>query len=610
MACLIHLAIEAKPLLWLLKEANNLSVFLQRKYFSGKTFVYVQYEPTIGGLSGKKLKSYPGLKKLIVVAAVGTISVIFLAHHFRRRRGKKKNTTPTREPYQLLLDCTRTAALEKDSSCSSSKQNLTLSLNSMKERNSQLHVNGGLYNKFSGSTQSLASIRSSCHSCACGNSSSWDIAEKEEMKHINVPVTTPENLYLMGMELFEEALRRWEQALTFRNRQVEDETSCSSIRLGAGDAIAEENVEDIISAEFIHKLEALLQRAYRLQEEFEASTESMANDNDKATDVTVMDNGGDFGVRDTLSIASTDSFASAAELSERRDIHEVNGLQSFYHCHCPLYEEAMILAEEGKIHCRALRTEMLECGGDSDFLGKLHCIRQAFQLIISKTDNRKYLIEAGRKVLSALIAQAKKNHKKFENTYNEMIHFLERPESWSIVEMELHARGVKNMNFYDIFLDFIVMDSLEDLENPPLSIQNVVKNRWLNSSFKETAVTSSCWSVLKQKKQQIKVLDGFFAHFYAVCEHISPVLAWGFLGPKNTNLHELCCCYKERLLHFLKDIFDLERVCYTNVENLAEDILQCLHQQMELLETCLAKDFAKPSSTQSCVYQAPKPFRA
>lgn len=44
------------------------------------------------------------------------------------------------------------------------------------------------------------------------------------------------------MELFEEALRRWEQALTFRNRQAEDE-ACGSIKLGAGDAIAEESVD-------------------------------------------------------------------------------------------------------------------------------------------------------------------------------------------------------------------------------------------------------------------------------------------------------------------------------------------------------------------------------
>lgn len=42
-------------------------------------------------------------------------------------------------------------------------------------------------------------------------------------------------------------------------------------------------LQDIISAEFIHKLESLLQRAYRLQEEFEATLgtsdpASLAND--------------------------------------------------------------------------------------------------------------------------------------------------------------------------------------------------------------------------------------------------------------------------------------------------------------------------------------------
>ena len=98
---------------------------------------------------------------------------------------------------------------------------------------------------------------------------------------------------------------------------------------------------------------------------------------------------------------------------------------------------------------------------------------------------------------------------------------------------------VKHLNFYDIVLDFILMDSFEDLENPPVSIQNVVNNRWLNNSFKETvslagepplrddsccacpfrrfhsrwpclapqAVASSCWSVLKQKRQHMKVQD-------------------------------------------------------------------------------------------------------
>lgn len=40
-----------------------------------------------------------------------------------------------------------------------------------------------------------------------------------------------------------------------------------------------------------------------------------------------------------------------------------------------------------------------------------------------------------------------------------------------------------------------------------------------------------------------KVPDGFGAHFYTVCEYISPVLAWGFLGPKG-SLHDFCCVFK------------------------------------------------------------------
>lgn len=45
------------------------------------------------------------------------------------------------------------------------------------------------------------------------------------------------------MDLFEEALRRWEEALTFRSRQAEDDVNCASVKTGAGDAIAEHSME-------------------------------------------------------------------------------------------------------------------------------------------------------------------------------------------------------------------------------------------------------------------------------------------------------------------------------------------------------------------------------
>ena len=42
------------------------------------------------------------------------------------------------------------------------------------------------------------------------------------------------------------------------------------------------------------------------------------------------------------------------------------------------------------------------------------------------------------------------------------------------------------MTFFDIVLDFIMMDAFDDLANPPSSVITVVQNRWLTNGFKET----------------------------------------------------------------------------------------------------------------------------
>ncbi|XP_042626732.1 mitoguardin 1 [Cyprinus carpio] len=531
-----------------------------------------------------------GTKKLFAATAFGAISLIYLARRFRRRKGKKKAGSPVeQETFEFL----NTVPLKKDFECQS------LPLNSKNCYSCNVLSSGSMHSKLSGSLLSLASVRSrhSSSSSTCANGSScWDGAgdDNDVCNMLNIPVTTPENLYLMGMELFEEALRRWEQALTFRSRQAEDEENCASVKLGAGDAIAEESMEDIISVDFIRKLESLLQRAYRLQEEFEGAlgmTDPSTHPiSDKHMDLSVREDLEDTCLRDSISIASTDSFVSAAELSEHREMRSVHALESL--CHHPFYEDALQMAEEGKISCRVLRTEMLECLGDTDFLAKLHCIRQVCQVILCERATRAFLADTGKKILSSIIVKARKSPKRFEEVFEEMICFLEQTDHWENTEMELSAKGVKDLNFYDIVLDFILMDSFEDLENPPVSIQNVVNNRWLNNSFKETAVASSCWSVLKQKRQHMKVQDGFIAHFYAVCEHISPVLAWGFLGPKS-SLHDFCCCFKEQVLFFMKDIFDLDKVRYCSLDTLAEDILHLLHQRSELLLAYLGTDMIR-----------------
>ncbi|XP_038147863.1 mitoguardin 1 isoform X1 [Cyprinodon tularosa] len=533
-----------------------------------------------------------GTKKLVAATTLGTISLLFLARRFKRRKGKKKGQWD-----QAAFELVSPAAAENDNT----SQDISVSFNSKNgsSAGSGLVLTTRDYSKLSGSMTSLASVKSvnSSSSSTCANESiSWEGGRDADVcSVVNLSVTTPENLYLMGMDLFEEALQHWEEALTFRSRQGDEDTICTSVKTGAGDAIAEQSMEDVISAEFILRLKSLLQRAYRLQEEFEgvlgmSEPSSHSSSQDQMADLLAREDLDDVCLRDSLSIASNDSFVSAAEMSEHRDLRSTFPLG-----HHPFYEEALQMAEEGKISCRVLRTEILECLGDLDFLAKLHCVRQACELILSDRSTRTFLADTGKKILSSIIVKAQKSPKRFEEVFEELIFFLEQTDHWEDTELELASRGVRHLNFYDVVLDFILMDSFEDLENPPISIQNVINNHWLNSSFKETAVASSCWSVLKQKRQHLKVSNGFIAHFYTVCEQISPVLAWGFLGPKS-SLHEFCCFFKDQVLHFLKDVFDLDKVRYSSVETLAEDMLHLLHRRSELLLAYLGADALRPLS--------------
>ena len=45
---------------------------------------------------------------------------------------------------------------------------------------------------------------------------------------------------------------------------------------------------------------------------------------------------------------------------------------------------------------------------------------------------------------------------------------------------------VKDMSFYDVLLDFVLLDAFDDLETPPYSVATAVQNRWLSARIKET----------------------------------------------------------------------------------------------------------------------------
>ena len=44
------------------------------------------------------------------------------------------------------------------------------------------------------------------------------------------------------------------------------------------------------------------------------------------------------------------------------------------------------------------------------------------------------------------------------------------------------------MTFYDIVLDFLLMDAFDDLANPPGPVLSIMQNKWLASSLKESVI--------------------------------------------------------------------------------------------------------------------------
>ncbi|XP_051492204.1 mitoguardin 2 isoform X2 [Apus apus] len=538
-------------------------------------FVYT----TFGQSVFSQLRLSPGLRKVLFATAVGTVALALAAHQLKRRRRRKKQIAPEKCGFKPggitvpILPTRRVSSVKKGYSSKrvqspGSKSNDTLSGISSIEPS-----------KHSGSSHSLASMVA-VNSASPTPAGVW---EAQAMGDAGAIVdSSAESLYIQGMELFEEALQKWEQALTIRQRDsASTSTPVPWDSKKRQESTSESIPEESQKREFAEKLESLLHQAYHLQEEFGSSlpSDSVLLDLEKTLMLPLTDGSLRLRTDDEDSSISEDSFFSAAELFDSLHFEEIP-----FHLSKPVaaYEEALQLVKEGKVACRTLRTELLGCYSDQDFLAKLHCVRQAFQELLEDESNQLFFGEVGKQMVIGLMTKAEKNPKAFLESYEEMLRYALKQETWPTTQLELEGRGVVCMSFFDIVLDFILMDAFEDLENPPSSVLAVLRNRWLSDSFKETALATACWSVLKAKRRLLMVPDGFISHFYSVSEHVSPVLAFGFLGPKQ-QLSEVCSFFKHQIVQYLKDMFDLDNVRYTTVQSLAEDILQLSRRRSEIL---------------------------
>ncbi|XP_053604316.1 mitoguardin [Plodia interpunctella] len=381
---------------------------------------------------------------------------------------------------------------------------------------------------------------------------------------------SPQQLGVMGMEALETSINYWEDALA---------AFSLGARGGVSGTLALTSPEE---AEFCREIQDLLQNAYLLQERcellfldqrsvlFRSESGGAEPRPGRRSRLLSTHTGSEPTRRDHHS--SAESFASAedqvADLREFDDFTEIlpelDNLE--------LYQMAVKQLESG-ISCRTLRTEVVQCSSDSEFLCKLHCLRLALRHVFLDAAAWRWFVDAGRQVLTDLLLFADKEPKEFLVAYEEMVTWTTDGANWPTIEKELFSKGVKALTFYDVVLDYILLDAFEDLAAPPSSVLAVVRNRWLSDGFKESALTTAVWSVIKAKRRYLQYPDGFMAHFYSISEHLLPVLVWGFLGPRE-RLRDVCQAFQAEIVGFITDLFSFQKCRYTNVEDLAVDIMQ------------------------------------
>ncbi|KAH8344579.1 hypothetical protein KR067_000239 [Drosophila pandora] len=442
--------------------------------------------------------------------------------------------------------------------------------NSMRSPNDLISIAGSKASARSGSPVGSTIAFSDRLSMASGSIGAGALVQNAGGTSV-VTQLTAQQLGVMGMEALDTVINFWEDALA---------AHYSPGGLPALLTTAEDS-------EFCREIQNLLEMAYTLQEQSEllfldqrsvlfreehsideAEEEAANTDDDRRSrkSGSVLSRAGS-----DPNFDSAESFASA--LDQVADLREFEGFIETSYEEYPLFQSALKHHDEYTVPCRTIRADLMHCDSDTEYLAKLHCVRLAFQFLFKDPAVGQWICDAGRQILTDLLCLGDKDTKEFLVGYEDMVNYLHDSNNWPCIQLELEQRNVKAMTFYDICLDFIILDSFKDLDAPPASVTAVVQNRWLSNGFKETALTTAVWSVLKAKKRMLKFPNGFMSHFYVISEQISPLMAWGFFGP-NENLRDICHYFREQLLAFLGDIFSFQKSRFTTIEEFSQDVLQ------------------------------------
>ncbi|KAI1289324.1 hypothetical protein HDE_08283 [Halotydeus destructor] len=348
---------------------------------------------------------------------------------------------------------------------------------------------------------------------------------------------SPSELLLYGLESLKRAIRLWEES---RNR-LSMIASSSDVRENSVDS----------------ELEFILCKAKQLVDDVEdyrreVSPKIDSIDEDREDSQSMYGSERSFGASTTLTLPFYDI---------EPNIH-------FFKLYTQAIEELPSIEKP-----RIDRSIQLCCESSDEFTAKVHCLRLAFVDILSYDENMNGFVKIAKEILEVILSHSSKEQSECMAHFEAMLEYVSDVDNHDSIVKEIAARKIPYLSFYDLVLDYVILESFDDLDNPPSAVQSVAGNRWLSAGFKELALQTAVSAVLRHKRSKLTVPDGFFAHFYNIMEHISPILAWGFLGT-DYDLKFKCNIIKESVLELIRGYFSFDRVRYTSMSDLTFDIMQ------------------------------------
>ena len=127
------------------------------------------------------------------------------------------------------------------------------------------------------------------------------------------------------------------------------------------------------------------------------------------------------------------------------------------------------------------------------------------QHLLQSVRTRDEFSALGCDVMVQFLLVAGRDAQPFHAAFQDMMSFVADPMQWAVMEEELTERGVVRLTFYDIALDFTLLDAFDDLDRLPGTIVSVLQNRWLTERMKESALSAGIWAMIKAKKSMLKV---------------------------------------------------------------------------------------------------------